>query len=109
MVWWTIIIIGTLFVSFFGMIINVLTKHANKHPEAQSVRDAFYKNGYIEIWQEKIDRRTFHYIVKMDDGTYGDWVVLQDNGSNIEKTVMLPKHGNLNAIRNWLKPKATKI
>lgn len=109
MFWWTIIITVTAFVSFFGLIINVLGKHANKHPESQSVREAFYKNGHVEIWQEKKDKRTFHYIVKMDNGQYGDWIVVQENGVNIEKTVLIPKKGTLNSIHDWLKSKANRI
>jgi hypothetical protein len=91
------------------MIINVLGKHGNKHKESQIVRDAFYKNGYIQIWQEKIDKTTFHYIVEIGDGRYGDWVVHQESGTNIEKTAFIPKDGKLISINNWLRSKATKV
>jgi hypothetical protein len=109
MVWWIIIIVAGLFVSFFGMIVNVLGKHGRKHPEAQKIRDAFHKKGHIQLWQEKEDKFTFHYIVDLGDGTYGDWVVHQDKGTNIEKTAFIPKDGKLSSVENWLKQKAKKM
>lgn len=109
MVWWSIIIIVTLFVSFFGTVIYTLNKHSNKHLEAQKVRETFNKNGAYQIWQENIDKTTFHYIIQMDDGTFGDWIVRNSKGTNYEKTVFIPKDGSLKSIHVWLKLKAKKI
>lgn len=110
MIWWTIIILGTIFVSFFGTVIYTLSNHANnKHKEAQTVRDAFNKNGAFQIWQENLDKTTFHYIVQMDDGTFGDWIVRNEKGTNYEKSVFIPKGGSLESILKWLKLKAKKI
>lgn len=98
-----------IFISFVGIIIHTTTKHANKHPEAEQVRKAFRKNGAFQIWQEKVDKKTFHYVVELENGIYGDWVVSCENGTNYEKTVFVPKDGKLSSIENWLKSKADKL
>lgn len=109
MIWWAIITLSTVFISFVGLIIHTTTKHANKHPEAEQVRKAFRQNGAVQIWQEKEDKTTFHYVVEIENGRYGDWIVRCENGTNYEKTVFIPKDGKLSSIEKWLTPKSNKL
>ena len=101
---WFILIPIIIFVSFIGMFVNMNGRHASKHEESEKVRRAFYKNGSYQVWQEIINKNTFHHIVDMDNGTFGDYIVIMEsNGTMTEKTVFIPKGGNYKAIISWLK------
>jgi hypothetical protein len=94
-----------------GLLFRQTGNHADKkHEEANYVREMYKKNGAMEVWTEKQTKNTQHFIISLDDGRYGDWVVLVfDNEDIVEKSVFIPKDGNYEPLGKWLKSKAIRI
>lgn len=98
-----------IFICFFAIIKN--GNHADiYHPkDAKFVREAYQKNGFVRCYVEP-DKITRHLIVELDDGRYGDLMIIKDvNGNNIEKNAFVPKDGSFEEIMKWLKRKNVKI
>lgn len=109
MIWWFILGILTLLVSFVGLFVHKTSNHADiKHIGCELIREAFNKNGSYQVWQEKLDKNVFHHIVEMGDGKFGDYVVYQNGDTMYEKTVFIPKDGSLKSIKNYIKDKAIR-
>lgn len=102
-------IFGLLFISFFTVLIKKNSNHAEQgHNRTNEIRKAYKNNGAFEIWQELKDKKTFHVIVLLNDGLYGDWIITRNSNGNIfEKSVFVPKDGSLDKIHIWLSGKAT--
>ena len=99
-------ILFLIFICFFGFSINKSSDHADKkHEEAERVRNAYFKNGAVEMWKQNSD--TFHLICELSPGEFGDWIITRGkNHKMFEKTVFIPKTGKLLDIHNWLSKKS---
>jgi hypothetical protein len=106
-----VFIIILILVCFFGAAkikIIVNGDHASKHKRYKDIRYASDTEEALETWQEKYDKNTFHLIVKLSDGLYGDRVIIKTKKGIYEKTAMLAKEGDLDHIHEWLERKANK-
>lgn len=95
-----------IFVCFFGFVIRKTGEHPeNKHSrEYFTVKDAYENKEYFEVWKQ--GKNTFHVIVEIEEGIYGDYIIERDLDNTVfEKTGFIPKDGNIKRIHNWLNDK----
>jgi hypothetical protein len=86
---------------------NAMRRHAEKqgHTEADLIRSTCRKNPErIQIFRErKPNENTFHLLCQMDNGLWGDWIVIVDHeGKKFEKTAFIPQDGSWKEVDHWL-------
>ena len=94
----------------------LLSTHAEKHSEADLIRQTCHEHGPDEIWQEIDHPSVFIWLVHLLDDKWGCWFVQEwpsdQHGERVEyreRTAFCPRNGLYESVVCYLEGFATRV
>ena len=92
----------------------LLSTHAEKHSEAEAIRQTCKRNGPNETWQHLDAPDILIWLVELSDGRFGCWFVQKwpsrnDKVDFRERTAFCPRGGSYSRVICFLREIAQRI